>query len=105
MTSTYEKCSALHVFLNYAKQCMINFSKLLFIFFVIIKRMQIFLTFITINQVANYMPVWLCLTAPYCVPGKTPHLYRHDLMMLHSRQTNRFSLPMKTKIPEKLVPR
>ncbi|XP_069116634.1 mitogen-activated protein kinase kinase kinase kinase 3-like isoform X4 [Argopecten irradians] len=36
--------------------------------------------------------------------GKTPHLYRHDLMMLYSRQTTRFSLPM-NKIPEKLVPR
>ncbi|XP_021367349.1 mitogen-activated protein kinase kinase kinase kinase 3-like isoform X8 [Mizuhopecten yessoensis] len=36
--------------------------------------------------------------------GKTPHLYRHDLMMLFSRQTTRFSLPM-NKIPEKLVPR
>ncbi|XP_060571002.1 mitogen-activated protein kinase kinase kinase kinase 3-like [Ruditapes philippinarum] len=39
------------------------------------------------------------------ISGKTPHLYRHDLLMLHSKQTNRFSLPMKTKIPEKLVPR
>ncbi|XP_045171077.2 mitogen-activated protein kinase kinase kinase kinase 3-like isoform X2 [Mercenaria mercenaria] len=39
------------------------------------------------------------------VSGKNPHLYRHDLLMLHSKQTNRFSLPMKTKIPEKLVPR
>jgi len=37
--------------------------------------------------------------------GKTAHLYRHDLLMLHSKQQNRFSLPMKTKIPEKLVPR
>ena len=37
--------------------------------------------------------------------GKTPHLYRHDLLMLHSKQTNRLSLPLKTKIPEKLVPR
>ncbi|GFR66677.1 mitogen-activated protein kinase kinase kinase kinase [Elysia marginata] len=36
--------------------------------------------------------------------GKTPTLYRHDLMMLHTRQTSRFSLPM-NKIPEKLVPR
>ncbi|KAL4238546.1 Mitogen-activated protein kinase kinase kinase kinase 1 [Mactra antiquata] len=39
------------------------------------------------------------------ISGKNPHLFRHDLMMLHSKQTNRFSLPMKTKIPEKLVPR
>lgn len=36
--------------------------------------------------------------------GKTPNLWRHDLMMIHSKQTNRFSLPM-NKIPEKLVPR
>ncbi|XP_035825113.1 mitogen-activated protein kinase kinase kinase kinase 5 isoform X2 [Aplysia californica] len=36
--------------------------------------------------------------------GKTPTLYRHDLMMLHTRQNSRFSLPM-NKIPEKLVPR
>ncbi|BFZ12358.1 hypothetical protein BsWGS_15397 [Bradybaena similaris] len=36
--------------------------------------------------------------------GKTPCLYRHDLLMLHARQTSRFSLPM-NKIPEKLVPR
>ncbi|XP_071081193.1 mitogen-activated protein kinase kinase kinase kinase 5-like isoform X3 [Haliotis cracherodii] len=38
------------------------------------------------------------------ISGRTPHLYRHDLMMLHSKQTSRFSLNM-TKIPEKLVPR
>ncbi|KAL3872660.1 hypothetical protein ACJMK2_035874 [Sinanodonta woodiana] len=38
------------------------------------------------------------------ISGKTPQLYRHDLAMLHSRQSNRFSLPM-NKIPEKLVPR
>ncbi|KAK3092686.1 hypothetical protein FSP39_005890 [Pinctada imbricata] len=38
------------------------------------------------------------------VSGKNPHLFRHDLMMLHGRQSNRFSLPM-NKIPEKLVPR
>lgn len=38
------------------------------------------------------------------ISGKTPNLWRHDLMMIHSRQTNRFSLPM-NKIPEKLVPR
>ncbi|CAG2236949.1 Traf2 and NCK-interacting protein kinase,Germinal center kinase 1,Mitogen-activated protein kinase kinase kinase kinase 4,Serine/threonine-protein kinase pakG,Serine/threonine-protein kinase mig-15,Serine/threonine-protein kinase 26,Mitogen-activated protein kinase kinase kinase kinase 3,Serine/threonine-protein kinase 4,Serine/threonine-protein kinase 3,Serine/threonine-protein kinase pakB,Serine/threonine-protein kinase MST20 [Pyricularia oryzae 70-15],Serine/threonine-protein kinase 24,Serine/threonine- len=38
------------------------------------------------------------------ISGKTPHLWRHDLMMIHSKQTNRFSLPM-NRIPEKLVPR
>lgn len=36
--------------------------------------------------------------------GKTPQLYRHDLIAIHSKQTHRFSLHMK-KIPEKLVPR
>ncbi|XP_041352999.1 mitogen-activated protein kinase kinase kinase kinase 5-like isoform X2 [Gigantopelta aegis] len=38
------------------------------------------------------------------ISGKTPHLYRHDLIMLHSKQTSMFSLHM-NKIPEKLVPR
>jgi len=36
--------------------------------------------------------------------GKTPQLYRHDLLALHSKQSHRFSLPV-NKIPEKLVPR
>ncbi|XP_076441749.1 mitogen-activated protein kinase kinase kinase kinase 5-like isoform X2 [Babylonia areolata] len=36
--------------------------------------------------------------------GKTTTLYRHDLNMLHSRQTSRLSLQL-NKIPEKLVPR
>lgn len=36
--------------------------------------------------------------------GKTPQLYRHDLIAIHSKQSHRFSLHMK-KIPEKLVPR
>ncbi|KAK6622640.1 hypothetical protein RUM43_008482 [Polyplax serrata] len=36
--------------------------------------------------------------------GKTPQLYRHDLLQLQSKQTHRFSLHM-NKIPEKLVPR
>ncbi|XP_064603427.1 mitogen-activated protein kinase kinase kinase kinase 5-like isoform X2 [Liolophura sinensis] len=38
------------------------------------------------------------------ISGKTPHLYRHDLFILHTQKTNRFSLPM-NRIPEKLVPR
>jgi CNH domain len=41
---------------------------------------------------------------PMLFSGKTPQLYRHDLLALHSKQTHRFSLHMK-KIPEKLVPR
>ncbi|KAK7105083.1 mitogen-activated protein kinase kinase kinase kinase 5-like isoform X3 [Littorina saxatilis] len=36
--------------------------------------------------------------------GKTPTLYRHDLIMIHARQTSRLSLQL-NKIPEKLVPR
>uniref|UniRef100_A0A1W7RA67 Mitogen-activated protein kinase kinase kinase kinase n=1 Tax=Hadrurus spadix TaxID=141984 RepID=A0A1W7RA67_9SCOR len=36
--------------------------------------------------------------------GKTPHLYRHDLLILCSKQTHRFSLPM-NKIPERFFPR
>ncbi|KAL0274266.1 UNVERIFIED_CONTAM: hypothetical protein PYX00_006732 [Menopon gallinae] len=36
--------------------------------------------------------------------GKTPQLYRHDLLQLQSKQSHRFSLHM-NKIPEKLVPR
>nr|XP_042901373.1 mitogen-activated protein kinase kinase kinase kinase 5 isoform X3 [Parasteatoda tepidariorum] len=36
--------------------------------------------------------------------GKTSHLYRHDLLALHSKQTHRFSLSM-NKIPERFVPR
>ncbi|XP_067130068.1 mitogen-activated protein kinase kinase kinase kinase 3-like isoform X2 [Centruroides vittatus] len=38
------------------------------------------------------------------VSGKTQHLYRHDLLLLCSKQTNRFSLPM-NKIPERFFPR
>jgi mitogen-activated protein kinase kinase kinase kinase 5 len=34
--------------------------------------------------------------------GKTPQLYRHDLLSLLSKQSRRFSL---TRIPERLVPR
>ncbi|XP_052273224.1 mitogen-activated protein kinase kinase kinase kinase 5-like isoform X3 [Dreissena polymorpha] len=37
--------------------------------------------------------------------GRTQHLFRHDLMMLYNKQTNLFSLPKKTKIPEKFVPK
>lgn len=41
----------------------------------------------------------------FIVLGKTPQLYRHDLLALHSKQSShRFSLHM-NRIPEKLVPR
>lgn len=39
--------------------------------------------------------------------GKTPHLYRHDLVQLHSKSSHRFSIPvdsMINKIPERFVP-
>jgi hypothetical protein len=36
--------------------------------------------------------------------GKSSQLYRHDILALHSKQHQRFSLPV-NKIPEKLVPR
>lgn len=36
--------------------------------------------------------------------GKTPQLYRHDLLAMQSKQSHRFSLHM-NKIPERLVPR
>ncbi|GLG95818.1 Serine/threonine-protein kinase hippo, partial [Gryllus bimaculatus] len=36
--------------------------------------------------------------------GKTPQLYRHDLLALQNKQTHRFSLHV-NRIPERLVPR
>uniref|UniRef100_T1KN89 Mitogen-activated protein kinase kinase kinase kinase n=1 Tax=Tetranychus urticae TaxID=32264 RepID=T1KN89_TETUR len=39
--------------------------------------------------------------------GKTPHLYRHDLVQLHNKNSHKFSLPvdsMINKIPERFVP-
>ncbi|XP_076305968.1 mitogen-activated protein kinase kinase kinase kinase 3-like isoform X5 [Tachypleus tridentatus] len=36
--------------------------------------------------------------------GKTQQLYRHDLLILHGRHTNKFSMSM-NKIPERFVPR
>ena len=48
----------------------------------------------------NALSVCTCYSAGL----KNPCLYRHDLLALHSRQLNRFSLNV-NKIPEKLVPR
>ena len=70
------------------------------------------------NSSWTYLHSWFAIRSnwllPYCgsvlqycflfFVGKTPQLYRHDLLALHSKQTHRFSLHMK-KIPEKLVPR
>lgn len=36
--------------------------------------------------------------------GKVPHLYRHDLLAMHTRQVTKFSLPV-NRIPERFVPR
>ncbi len=38
------------------------------------------------------------------ISGKTPHLYRHDLVALHARHANRFTINMH-RIPEKLMPK
>lgn len=38
------------------------------------------------------------------IVGKTPHLYRHDLLALQNKQSHRFSLHM-NRIPERFVPR
>lgn len=40
----------------------------------------------------------------FYIAGKTPQLYRHDLLALHSKQSHRFSLHV-NRIPERLVPR
>ncbi|CAG0916672.1 unnamed protein product [Notodromas monacha] len=40
------------------------------------------------------------------ISGKTPHLYSHDLLALHSQLTQKFSLPRPiNRIPERFVPR
>lgn len=59
-----------------------------------------------IDQVFPRRTTWLYVIKDVLMSlsGKTLQLYRHDLVALHSKQTNRFSLHMK-KIPEKLVPR
>uniref|UniRef100_U5EYJ4 Mitogen-activated protein kinase kinase kinase kinase n=1 Tax=Corethrella appendiculata TaxID=1370023 RepID=U5EYJ4_9DIPT len=59
-----------------------------------------------IEQLYPRRTIWLYVIKDILMSlsGKTPQLYRHDLLALHSKQTHRFSLHMK-KIPEKLVPR
>lgn len=41
---------------------------------------------------------------PWVILGKTPQLYRHDLLALQSKQSHRFTMHM-NRIPERLVPR
>lgn len=54
----------------------------------------------------NRRCTWLHVTKDVLmtISGKTPHLYRHDLVSLHGRHFNRFSLSM-NKFPEKFMPR
>ncbi|XP_037080659.1 LOW QUALITY PROTEIN: mitogen-activated protein kinase kinase kinase kinase 5-like, partial [Pollicipes pollicipes] len=61
----------------------------------------------TMEQLFNRRTTWMVVVKDVLmsVSGlKNPCLYRHDLLALHSRQFNRFSLNV-NKIPEKLVPR
>ncbi|XP_043207047.1 mitogen-activated protein kinase kinase kinase kinase 5-like isoform X4 [Amphibalanus amphitrite] len=61
----------------------------------------------TMEQLFNRRTTWMVVVKDtlMSVSGlKNPCLYRHDLLALHSRQLNRFSLNV-NKIPEKLVPR
>ncbi|XP_037072071.1 mitogen-activated protein kinase kinase kinase kinase 5-like isoform X2 [Pollicipes pollicipes] len=61
----------------------------------------------TMEQLFNRRTTWMVVVKDVLmtVSGlKNPSLYRHDLLALHSRQFNRFSLKV-NKIPEKLVPR
>ena len=45
--------------------------------------------------------------APFSISGKTPSLFRHDLLGLHSKQTDRLTISMNAmhKIPSKFVPK
>ncbi|XP_049857166.1 mitogen-activated protein kinase kinase kinase kinase 5 isoform X12 [Schistocerca gregaria] len=59
-----------------------------------------------IDQLYPRRTIWMYVIKDILMSlsGKTPQLYRHDLLALQSKQTHRFSLHM-NKIPEKLVPR
>ncbi|KAJ8681486.1 hypothetical protein QAD02_017273, partial [Eretmocerus hayati] len=59
-----------------------------------------------IDQLYPRRTIWMYVIKDVLMSlsGKTPQLYRHDLLALQSKQTHRFSLHM-NKIPEKLVPR
>ena len=47
------------------------------------------------------------MTVFSCFSGKTPSLYRHDLLGLHSKQSDRLTISMNAmhKIPSKFVPK
>ncbi|XP_044254721.1 mitogen-activated protein kinase kinase kinase kinase 5 isoform X2 [Tribolium madens] len=59
-----------------------------------------------IDQLYNRRTVWMYVIKDVLMTlsGKTPHLYRHDLVALLSKQSHRFSLHM-NRIHERLVPR
>ncbi|XP_063236827.1 mitogen-activated protein kinase kinase kinase kinase 5-like isoform X12 [Bacillus rossius redtenbacheri] len=59
-----------------------------------------------IDQLYPRRTVWLYVIKDVLMSlsGKTPQLYRHDLLALQSKQTHRFSLHV-NRIPERLVPR
>ncbi|XP_049819069.1 mitogen-activated protein kinase kinase kinase kinase 5 isoform X2 [Aethina tumida] len=59
-----------------------------------------------IDQLYNRRTVWMYVIKDVLMTlsGKTPQLYRHDLLGLQSKQSHRFSLHM-NRIPERLVPR
>ncbi|XP_024940380.1 mitogen-activated protein kinase kinase kinase kinase 5 isoform X17 [Cephus cinctus] len=59
-----------------------------------------------IDQLYPRRTIWMYVIKDVLMSlsGKTPQLYRHDLLAMQSKQTHRFSLHM-NKIPEKLVPR
>ncbi|ESN92324.1 hypothetical protein HELRODRAFT_89573 [Helobdella robusta] len=51
--------------------------------------------------------VWMCVVKDVLmsISGKTPALYRHDLLNLHGRGTHRFSMSTINMIPERLMPK
>uniref|UniRef100_T1IIG2 Mitogen-activated protein kinase kinase kinase kinase n=1 Tax=Strigamia maritima TaxID=126957 RepID=T1IIG2_STRMM len=60
----------------------------------------------TLEQLYPRRTIWIYIIKDVMMSlsGKTPQLYRHDLVNLHNKHMHRFSLPM-NKIPEFFVPR
>ncbi|XP_020709614.1 mitogen-activated protein kinase kinase kinase kinase 3 isoform X16 [Athalia rosae] len=59
-----------------------------------------------IDQLYPRRTIWMYVIKDVLMSlsGKTPQLYRHDLLAMQSKQMHRFSLHM-NRIPERLVPR
>lgn len=59
-----------------------------------------------ITQLYPRRTVWMYVIKDVLMTlsGKTPQLYRHDILALHNKQSHRFSMHM-NRIPERLVPR